>query len=166
MIYYNQFGIVKDRNLSEFVAIKHIRQKLIDFFNDKEYLSMRNYIQHGTTNCILHSIAVTHYSAMFAHRMHIKINYKDLIIGALLHDYFLYDWHVPDKSHRLHGFTHAGQALMNAEKDFILGQIERDMIKRHMFPLNPIPPRYRESLILCVADKICALQETVEGRMG
>lgn len=126
----------------------------------------KSYMQHGRVSVFEHSFKVTCLCLMIAHYLRIRVDRRALIRGALLHDYFLYDWHVPDKSHRLHGFTHADQALMNAEKDFILGQIERDMIKRHMFPLNPIPPRYRESLILCVADKICALQETVEGRMG
>lgn len=160
MIYYNQFGIVKDRNLSEFVAIKHIRQKLIELFNDKEYLSMRNYIQHGTTNCILHSIAVTHYSAMFAHRMHTKINYKYLIIGALLHDYFLYDWHEKSTSHKWHGFKHPKFALKNALKKWELNDIEKDVIKCHMFPLTLFSiPRYKESIIVCLVDKMCATYE-------
>lgn len=84
--------------------------------------------------------------------------------GALLHDYFLYDWHVPDKSHRWHGFFHAGKALANASRDFTLGKIERDMIASHMFPLNITLPRYRESVILCIADKLCATEETVTAR--
>ena len=37
----------------------------------------------------------------------IKINEKSLIRGALLHDYFLYDWHKSDQGHRLHAFFHA-----------------------------------------------------------
>ena len=91
---------------------------------------------------------------------------RALIRGALLHDYFLYDWHEADKSHRFHGFIHAGRALLNAEKDFELSDIERNMIKSHMFPLNPVLPRYRESVILCVADKICAARETGSGVYG
>ena len=59
--------------------------------------------------------------------------------------------------------THPGIALNNAEKVFHLGKIEKNMIKRHMFPLTPVPPKYRESVILCVADKICATKETVGG---
>ena len=81
--------------------------------------------------------------------------------GALLHDYFLYDWHVPSETHRGHGFTHARTALHNASRDFTLDAVERDVIERHMFPLNPVPPRYRESVLVCLADKICAIGETL-----
>ena len=38
------------------------------------------------------------------------------------------------------------------------------MIRSHMFPLNLTLPRYRESVILCLADKVCAVKETVSGR--
>jgi len=38
------------------------------------------------------------------------------------------------------------------------------MIYCHMFPLNIRIPRYKESIILCVADKICAIKETIEYR--
>ena len=47
-----------------------------------------------------------------------------------------------------------------------LSEREQDMIRRHMFPLNPVPPRYRESWILCAADKICSTGETVDGIAG
>ena len=36
------------------------------------------------------------------------------------------------------------------------------MIRSHMFPLGRVLPRYRESLILCAADKLRAAGETVE----
>lgn len=41
-----------------------------------------------------------------------------LVCGALLRNYFLYDWYEPDKSHQLHAFSHAKCALHNAERDF------------------------------------------------
>ena len=85
--------------------------------------------------------------------------------GALLHDYFLYDWHVPDRSHRFHGFHHAGVALKNAGRDFALNEVEQNIIETHMFPLNLTKlPRYRESVIVNVADKICAICEILAGK--
>ena len=80
--------------------------------------------------------------------------------GALLHDYFLYDWH--DKDHpKRHGWKHASIALENAADDFSINPVEADMIKKHMFPFNlTAVPRYRETVILTVADKVCSFKET------
>ena len=39
--------------------------------------------------------------------------------------------------------------------------IEKNMILTHMFPLNLKLPKYKESIILCFADKICASKEAL-----
>lgn len=54
---------------------------------------MEKFIQHGDTSCLLHTIAVAYYSIKIAEFFGIKYKKRDLIRGALLHDYFLYDWH-------------------------------------------------------------------------
>lgn len=119
------------------------------------------YIQHGDTSCLLHMIAVAYYSDRTAGILRLKrIHRRELIIGALLHDYFLYDWHDGSKERRIHGFTHPGIALKNAGEDFKLSVIETDIIKKHMFPLTIIPPKYIESWIVCMVDKVCSLYET------
>lgn len=76
--------------------------------------------------------------------------------------YFLYDWHQKDPSHRLHGFRHPKTALGNAQRDYYLNWKEKNIIARHMFPLIPVPPQCREAWIVCLADKWCALGETME----
>lgn len=118
-------------------------------------------MQHGSVSVFEHSVCVALVCLGLVHRLHLKVNQRALVRGALLHDYFLYDWHTPDPAHRLHGFRHAGTALRNADRDFELNDTERDMIKKHMFPLNPTPPRFKETAVLCLADKYCALRETV-----
>ena len=70
---------------------------------------------------------------------------------ALLHDYFLYNWREHNGDHKLHGFYHARKAMENAERDFGLNPIEANIIHRHMFPLNPTPPKYRESVVVTCA---------------
>ena len=82
--------------------------------------------------------------------------------GALLHDFFHYDWRVEKpRSGGLHGFEHPREALENAEEDFgPLTRVERDCVLRHMWPLTPVPPRYPESLLVCMADKAVALNES------
>ncbi|MCI6533463.1 HD domain-containing protein [Bariatricus sp. SGI.161] len=121
----------------------------------------RRYYQHGVTTIFQHSINVACVSCKIAEKYHLDVDYYALIRGALLHDYFLYDWHVKDRSHRFHGFTHPRRALENADKEFQLTETERNMIYCHMFPLTPIPPSTQEAWIVCVADKICALSETM-----
>lgn len=115
--------------------------------------------QHRTTTTFDHSIGVVYFSLLIAKYFRLKVSEKELVRGALLHDYFLYDWHDPDPSHRLHGFSHAKTALKNAEKDFELTDIERDIIVKHMFPLNIKAPSCKESAVVCIADKICAICE-------
>ena len=107
-----------------------------------------------------HSFFVAYMSVWLAKRFRIRVHLRSLVRGALLHDYFLYDWHIKDPDRKAHGFSHAAAALQNAERDFALNAVERDIIARHMFPLNLTPPRYRESILVCIADKICAVYET------
>lgn len=121
----------------------------------------KNYLQHGSVSVFEHSVNVACTCVMLSHRLSIAVNERAVVRGALLHDYFLYDWHDPDPSHRLHGFSHPRTALTNAARDFSLNDIEKDMILKHMFPLTLMPPRYRESVLICIADKLCAVCETV-----
>lgn len=128
----------------------------------------REFIQHGDVTVYAHVTSVARASLSFAEcldRAGISVDRASLLRGALLHDYFLYDWHDPDPSHRLHGFRHPFFALARAEEDFELTQRERNIIVRHMFPLVPVPPTCREAWIVCLADKWCALRETVAGRL-
>ena len=120
------------------------------------------FIQHGDTTCLLHTAAVAYYSIKLAECLGLKVNRKELIRGALLHDYFLYDWHDGKKGRRIHGFTHPSRALRNAMEDFELTEREKDIIKKHMFPLTPIPPKFRESILVCIVDKYCSLYETIK----
>ena len=139
-----------------------------DFFryisNSGQFFKTRQFIQHGDTSVYSHCVAVAYVSLWFSYRLHLSVSKQSLLMGAFLHDYFLYDWHEKDASHRWHGFSHAQTALKNARKDFELGEIEQDVIQKHMFPLNLKPPKYKESVLVCVADKISALDETIRKR--
>ena len=128
----------------------------------------RGFIQHGDVSVYAHVTSVALESLRMARRLErlgVRVDVPSLVRGALLHDYFLYDWRVPDPSHRLHGFTHPFTALRNAERDFALNDRECNIIVHHMFPLVPLPPTCREGWIVCCADKVCALRETLKTRV-
>lgn len=117
-------------------------------------------LQHGDTTVLLHCLAVAYFSLKIAKTLRLRCDRNSLVRGALLHDYFLYDWHIPDKSHKLHGFHHPARALSNAKNDFELTRTEEDIIAHHMFPLTPIPPQSREAMLVCLVDKGCGIYET------
>ena len=147
-------------------AERIIRRYGRDILNSDGMHIEKNCLHHGQISVYEHSYMVAVLCVELAIMCRIRADMRALVRGALLHDYFLYDWHEKDKSHRLHGFIHAERALKNAESDFRLTDIERNMIRAHMFPLSLVLPRYRESVLLCVADKICATRETVAGMMS
>ena len=49
-------------------------------------------MQHGSVSVFEHSVCVALVCLWLVHRLHLKVNQRALVRGALLHDYFLYDW--------------------------------------------------------------------------
>lgn len=118
-------------------------------------------IQHGTTSVLQHCLHVAYYSCLLVERLSLPVCWEDLIRGALLHDYFLYDWHHYHKTSLLpHGFTHPVTAFRNASADFTLTPREKNIILRHMFPLTPVPPTCLEGWLVCLTDKYISTLET------
>ena len=138
-----------------------IREQISALSKEGRLAQTMDYIQHGTVSVYEHCLSVTRCSCHIARLLRIPIYRRSLIRGALLHDYFLYDWHEKDGDHRLHGFHHPARALKNAREDFDLTNVESNIILRHMFPIVPVPPTCREGWIVCLADKVCATKETL-----
>ncbi len=137
-----------------------IRREIRNLCENGRFAQTIRFMQHGDISVCEHCISVTFLSVRIARSLRLKVDYPALIQGALLHDYFLYDWHEKDRSHSLHGFHHAKKAVENAREDFLLSDKVQNIILRHMFPLTGIPPACREAWIVCFADKICAAAET------
>lgn len=135
-----------------------------DIIHSNNFQMTKAHIQHGNMTVNDHCLSVARYSLILNKKLRLHCNKRDLIRGSLLHDYFLYDWH--DKYHRdikrLHGFYHPGIALRNASREYNLTEREKDIIKKHMWPLTVIPPRCREAWIVTTADKYCSLLETMK----
>ena len=136
---------------------------LADLLSDERVRAMRGFIQHGRVTTWEHCRSVARLSWRIDRRLRLGSDPETLLRGAMLHDFYLYDWHHEDGgAHRLHGFTHAETARRNAER--ILGESPRvqEVIRSHMWPLNITRvPRSREAWIVCLADKCVALRETL-----
>ena len=153
---------MSDRQLTLF------SKTVIQLMSEGQLHVMHRYIQHGSITTLDHSLMVAYYSWRLNRRFRLKADETSLIRGALLHDYFLYDWHKKDRinPHRLHGFFHPGTALANASREYALTPREKDIIKKHMWPLTIIPPMCREAWIVTAADKWCSFMETLRLHKG
>ena len=128
--------------------------------NNEEFLKRKNYAHHENESVYDHSMKVAFSSYLCAKKL--KLDYKSVAIGGLLHDFYYEDWqnkHVHKKFFQMHGFVHARQALENSKKVFpeLMNKTIENIILRHMFPLNITPPKYKESWIVSIMDKKCSM---------
>jgi len=143
------------------------REKALYLYNDcvgdlietEIVQSMVQYIQHGNVTCLEHCKNVSFKSFKICKLL--NLDYKSAARGALLHDFFLYDWHIPGSHVGLHGFRHSKISLENAEKHFKLNSMEKDIISSHMWPLTIKPPKYKEAFVVTFVDKFCSSKEIV-----
>ncbi len=130
-----------------------------DILENKKFQSMKNYVQHGRTSCLAHCVAVSYLSYLTCKKR--GWDAASVARGGLLHDFFLYDWHehYEKTGDRFHGLSHPRVALENAEREFKLNFVERDVILNHMWPLTLLPPRFKESYVVMYNDKLCSVRE-------
>lgn len=154
-------------------SFKKIKDYGQDILKTDGFKSTKNSIQHGTVSVREHSIGVAKCALSISQILPFRFKERELVRGALLHDYFLYDWHDKKvrphhifKFYELHGFTHPKTALTNAKKEFVLSKREEDIIGKHMWPLTIKPPLCREAWVVTMADKYCSLLETLKIRHG
>ena len=142
-----------------------MRPYAASIFDDGRFNEMGLNIQHGKTTTKEHVMNVANISMKLGDALKIRYSKRELVRGALLHDYFLYDWHEKataenGRPKNFHGFKHPGIALKNAEADFELSDKEREIIHKHMWPLTVTRvPRSREAWLVVAADKVAAVAE-------
>ena len=148
---YSVENILKDKNYVSIV------EKII---NHEEFQRRKTFKHHGKISTYEHCLRVSYLSYKVAKRM--KADEVIAALGGLFHDFHFEDWHNEKKRpfFKKHGFTHAKEASINAEKHFPehVNKRIKNCIARHMFPLNPIPPKYVESWIVTIVDKAVSME--------
>ena len=94
---------------------EHLRCILQQYEEDPRVLEMDNYIQHGCVTTYQHCWNVARVSFWINRRFHVGADERALAVGALLHDFYLYDWHCEGRFQhcsglrtlfKMHGFIH------------------------------------------------------------
>lgn len=112
-------------------------------------------IRHHDGSTLAHSLAVAVASYRAARLL--GLDARSTARGALLHDFFLYDWR--DGVRRGHATRHARVALANARERFDLNGVEADIILTHMWPVGGPFYSYRESALVSAMDKAVAARD-------
>ncbi|MEA4888033.1 MAG: phosphohydrolase [Clostridiaceae bacterium] len=130
---------------------------IADLMNHPKVRQMDFYPHHASVTCLEHCLSVSYYSFRLSRRL--KLDARAAARSGLLHDLYLYDWHINHPVPGLHGLTHPQTALANARRYFELSSGEEDAILCHMWPLTFKMPGTKESWMICLMDKYCALVE-------
>lgn len=147
-------------------AKKRVRKERFDelieeYRKSTDVQSMKQFSQHRSTTTLGHSENVAWISFLLNEKLHLNADEKTLVEAAILHDFYLYDWHDGQPERKTHGFDHPEIACENANERFDISDTVQDAIRSHMWPLNIKKiPKSKEAAILCMVDKYCALIET------
>lgn len=139
----------------------HEYQSIVrDILNNHEFQKLRDF-KHHNASILEHVKLVSYLSYSLCKRF--GIDHVSAARGALLHDFFLYDWRKGQRNNgkkaRWHATRHPKIALEMSQKNFSLNEKEKDIIEKHMWPITVRLPKYKESLVVGFVDKFVASKE-------
>ena len=130
-----------------------------DILNHELFLQTKRIFSHGAISIYEHSVAVAERAYAMAEDDP-RIDKRTVVRAGLLHDFFLYEWHIPGLRYLKHGWCHADIAAKKAREVFAITDHEASCIKTHMWPWTLFRlPKSREAWAISLADKIVSIKE-------
>ena len=134
------------------------------FLNDEKILRMKDISMHRGSNCYIHCFKVAK-RAVNKSLNKKDINLEVVLIGAILHDYYLYDWRKDRSKLKKHAKNHPSIAIENAIRDFNISNDVQKVIKSHMWPINIKEyPNTKEARIVSLSDKAVTIRESLTSK--
>ena len=150
--------------MSETVSWEVFAKKLETLEKNPRIQNLKQFPQHKTNTTFQHCHNVAVFSFYLGQRLGWDVDLDSLLLGAMLHDYYLYDARNCELSHYRHSVQHPKTAAANAGKYFALNRKTKNIIRSHMWPMPFCErPRSREAVLVSIADKYCAYQEMRKG---
>ena len=118
---------------------------------DREFNKLNEIEHHGITR-YTHSVRVSYYSYKICKLL--KLDYVDAARAGLLHDFYISKENRSFKDKFTETFTHPKKAVEHALEVYGINGREEDIIKSHMFPFTTSIPKYAESWIVVLVDKV------------
>ena len=130
---------------------KEYKKIVKSILRDNEFKKMYNIEHHGISRWE-HLIKISYRSYVIAKKL--NMDYKSVARGALLHDFYLDGDERSKKRKFLDTFSHPKKALVTSQIIFDINEIEENIIVSHMFPICFVLPKYKESILVNIVDKV------------
>ncbi len=134
---------------------------ICDIIGSEKIELLKHITHHISTTRFQHCVNVSYYSYVVCRKL--GMDSRAAARAGLLHDLFFYDRKEYNaskhKGQLSHSAMHAKIAFDNASEITELSDIEKDMIQKHMWPMTRPLPKYKESYVITVIDKYCAILE-------
>lgn len=134
-------------------------QIVSDLLESNPVQELKLYRHHIMTTRFQHCLNVSYYNYTIC--KFFRLDAVSAARAGLLHDLYFYDtkaYHQDASSHS-HSKHHPLVALQNAQMLMPLNARETDIIVKHMWPLTKRMPLYKESFVIVLVDKYCAVLE-------
>ena len=129
-----------------------------DIIRNNDFKKLYNIEHHGISRWE-HLNKISYYSYKIARKL--NFNCIDAARGGLLHDFFL-DGNERTKLKKFTDtFTHPKKALKTANDNFYINDVQSNIIISHMFPLYLSIPKYKESILVHIVDKVIGGHEMI-----
>ncbi|MCR5100053.1 MAG: HD domain-containing protein [Butyrivibrio sp.] len=142
-----------------------------DILFTKNFDDAFNQVHHGCSSVGYHSIGValiSIYIAIFLSKIGFEICMRNVVVAALCHDLGILGRYEKYKNNRECCSRHPKDSVevyKALSEKLQLSDVDNERvenaIRRHMFPLTPIPPKYIEGVIINIADKASSIFEKV-----
>ena len=140
-----------------YIKDKEYKKIVKDILRNSEFKKMYNIEHHGISRWE-HLIKISYRSYILAKKL--KLDYKSVARGALLHDFYLDGDERSKKRKFLDTFSHSKRALETSLDIFDINEMEQNIIVSHMFPIYPFAlPTYKESILVDAVDKVIGTYE-------
>lgn len=139
---------------------KEYKKIVKDIFRNVNFKKLYNIEHHGISR-MEHSIKISYYSYKIAKKL--GMDYVSVARGGLLHDFFLDGDERNVKKKFFDTFTHPKRALNTSINNFEVNEIEKNIIVSHMFPIYLSLPKYKESFLVNMVDKVVGFKELLRG---
>lgn len=123
-----------------------------DILKNEDFIELKYEIHHGISR-MQHSLSVAKLTYQVCKFFHMK-KCSETTRAALLHDFFKEN-EVAEKCF----LNHPLKANENAKKNFDINDFQSNIIASHMFPVCKVLPKYKESWLVSIADKVVATRE-------